>query len=96
LAAQDWKLARLTERYDWSLTNATGNLAKHVYIEFEGVVDGRRWKEGVTPARTSVGIGRIAPGETIYLNIDSSETVDRVRVSWRVGFRTKTWDASSL
>lgn len=96
MAAQDWELSRLHGKHDWSLTNTSGTLARNVYIEFRGMVDGRRWTEGITPANVTTTIGQITPGETIYINIHMSETVDKVSVRWRTGFRKRRWDKTEV
>ncbi|MDP4505833.1 hypothetical protein [Nonomuraea turcica] len=93
--AEDWKLSRLHDGYDWSLTNTSGKVARDVYIEFQGVVDGRRWREGVTPSRSLRAIGEVQPYQTVQINIDSSDTVDKVTVYWRSRLRRKTWETTA-
>jgi hypothetical protein len=51
--------------------------------------------EGVTPANAAT-TGQITAGETIYINIDSSDTVDNVSVRWQTGFRRKTWNTRDV
>lgn len=89
--AEAWSLHRSDGPHDWSLTNTTGKVARHVYVRFEGTVDGRRWWEGVTPFGGLARVGEFQPDETVGITIDRSDTVDQVSVRWKSGFRAKTW-----
>lgn len=90
MAEQDWELSKVRE--GWSLSNTSGRTARDVYVEFEGVMNGRTWREGVTPAGGLDAIGVIPPYQTVRLVIAHPETADKVSVRWRSGFRTKTWE----
>lgn len=89
--AEAWTLTRSDGPHDWSLINTSGKVARQVYVRFEGMVDGRRWWEGVTPAGGLARVGEFQPGQGVGINIDRSDTVDQVSVRWKSGFRTKTW-----
>jgi hypothetical protein len=95
MVVQDWKLTRV-RRNEWSLTNTSGKRARDVYVRFEGLVDGRRWWEGVTPTKGLEVIGEIWPDQTVLIKIDGSDTVDKVSVRWRSGFRSRTWETTKV
>jgi hypothetical protein len=95
VVVQAWRLSRV-RRYDWSLTNTSEKRARQVHVTFEGTIDGRRWSEGVTPAKGLEVTGEIWPGQTVWINIEDSDTVDKVSVSWKSGFRTRTWETTHV
>ncbi|MQA77505.1 MAG: hypothetical protein GEV10_03325 [Streptosporangiales bacterium] len=89
--AEAWSLCRSDGPHDWSLTNTSGKVARQVYVRFEGTVDGRRWWEGVVPASGLARVARFQPDETVWIDVDRSDTVDQVSVRWKSGLCTKTW-----
>jgi len=96
MAEQDWKVVRtVAGPGDWALTNTGGKHARRVHVTFEGVIDGRRWSEGVTPTRVATRPGEIGPYETVTFTIPDPNTVDRVTVEWSGTFRRKTWTTTA-
>ncbi|GAB2642830.1 hypothetical protein [Kribbella swartbergensis] len=93
---EDWKVVRTVNGPgDWALTNISGKQARRVQVTFEGEIGGRRWTEGITPARVATRPGEIGPYETVTVNIPEPNTVDRVTVEWDGVFRRKTWTTSA-
>ncbi|OEJ94414.1 hypothetical protein [Streptomyces thermolilacinus] len=90
MAERDWELSRIRE--GWSLTNTSDRTARNVHVEFEGVMNGRPWREGVTPVGGLDAIGVIPPRRTVRLVIANPETAHKVSVRWRSRLRTKTWE----
>jgi hypothetical protein len=93
---EDWKVVRTVNGpRDWALTNTSGKQARRVHVTFEGVFDGRRWTEGITPVGEATRPGEIGPYETVTFTIPEPNTVDRVTVAWNTTLRRKTWTTNA-
>lgn len=91
-AIDDWRLLRLFDGTgDFSLTNTHNKIIRGVRVTFEGVVDGQRWSEGVTPASVITHPGEVGRYETVTFSISHAHTVDSVTVEWAGLLGRKRW-----